>query len=179
MAWRGEWQYLTDNFDADDQTGWSTGNWEDLRNINYFLGNFRRASASEAILNHYEGVARFWRAYFYMNKVKTFGAVPWYDKEIDSGDHAALYKPRDSREYVMSKVLEDLDFACRNCITNAKLEVNSVRITRNVALAFKARCCLYEGTFRKYHATDPLDGGARTRTKPRNTCVPASRRAKR
>ena len=158
MAWRGEWQYLTDNFDADDQTGWSTGNWEDLRNINYFLGNFRRASASEAILNHYEGVARFWRAYFYMNKVKTFGAVPWYDKEIDSGDHAALYKPRDSREYVMSKVLEDLDFACRNCITNAKLEVNSVRITRNVALAFKARCCLYEGTFRKYHATDPSTG---------------------
>lgn len=42
---RGEWQYLTDNFDADDQSGWSTGNWEDLRNINYFLGNFRRASA--------------------------------------------------------------------------------------------------------------------------------------
>lgn len=179
MAWRGEWQYLTDNFDADDQTGWSTGNWEDLRNINYFLGNFRRASASEAILNHYEGVARFWRAYFYMNKVKTFGAVPWYDKEIDSGDHAALYKPRDSREYVMSKVLEDLDFACRNCITNAKLEVNSVRITRNVALAFKARCCLYEGTFRKYHATDPRRGSPGLRTKPRNTCVPASRRAKR
>lgn len=42
MAWRGEWQYLTDNFDADDQSGWSTGSWEDLRNINYFLGNFRR-----------------------------------------------------------------------------------------------------------------------------------------
>ena len=24
MAWRGEWQYLTDNFDADDQSGWGT-----------------------------------------------------------------------------------------------------------------------------------------------------------
>ena len=23
MAWRGEWQYLTDNYDADDQSGWS------------------------------------------------------------------------------------------------------------------------------------------------------------
>ena len=42
MAWRGEWQYLTDNFDADDQSGWSTGSWEDLRNINYFLGPLRR-----------------------------------------------------------------------------------------------------------------------------------------
>ena len=158
MAWRGEWQYLTDNFDADDQSGWSTGSWEDLRNINYFLGNFRRAAAGEAILNHYEGVARFWRAYFYMNKVKTFGAVPWYDREIDANDREALYKPRDSREYVMRKVLEDLDFASTHCITNAKLEVNSVRITRNVALAFKARCCLYEGTFRKYHANDPSTG---------------------
>ena len=158
MAWRGEWQYLTDNFDADDQSGWSTGSWEDLRNINYFLGNFRRAAAGEAILDHYEGVARFWRAYFYMNKVKTFGAVPWYDREIDANDREALYKPRDSREYVIRKVLEDLDFASTHCITNAKLEVNSVRITRNVALAFKARCCLYEGTFRKYHANDPSTG---------------------
>ncbi len=158
MAWRGEWQYLTDNFDADDQSGWSTGSWEDLRNINYFLGNFRRAAAGEAILDHYEGVARFWRAYFYMNKVKTFGAVPWYDREIDANDREALYGPRDSREYVMRKVLEDLDFASTHCITNAKLEVNSVRITRNVALAFKARCCLYEGTFRKYHANDPSTG---------------------
>lgn len=58
----------------------------------------------------------------------------------------------------MRKVLEDLDFASTHCITNAKLEVNSVRITRNVALAFKARCCLYEGTFRKYHANDPSTG---------------------
>lgn len=162
MAWRGEYQFLTDNFDADDQGGWAISNWDDLRNINYFLGNFRRASASDEILNHYEGVARFWRAYFYMNKVKLFGAVPWYESEIDSDDHEALYKPRDSREMVMRKVLEDLNFACENCITNSALEVNSSRITCNVALAFKARCCLYEGTFRKYHSIDPSTGKAWT-----------------
>ena len=158
MAWRGEYQFLTDNYDADDQTGWSTGNWDDLRNINYFLDNFRRASASETMLNHYEGVARFWRAYFYWNKIKTFGAVPWYDKTIDSNDYDALYKTRDSREYVMRKVLEDLDYACTHCISNAALEVNSVQITTYTALALKARICLYEGTFRKYHATDPSTG---------------------
>ena len=158
MAWRGEYQFLTDNYDADDQSGWSTGNWDDLRNINYFLDNFRRASASESMLNHYEGVARFWRAYFYWNKVKTFGAVPWYDTTIDSNDRDALYKPRDSREFVMRKVLEDLDYACTHCISNAALEVNSVQITTYTALALKARICLYEGTFRKYHATDPSTG---------------------
>lgn len=76
LAWRGEYQFLTDNFDADDQSGWGTSDWEDLRNINYFLDNFRQAAVSETTLAHYEGVARFWRAYFYWNKVKTFGAVP-------------------------------------------------------------------------------------------------------
>ena len=72
LAWRGEYQFLTDNFDADDQSGWGTSDWEDLRNINYFLDNFRQAAVSETTLAHYEGVARFWRAYFYWNKVKTF-----------------------------------------------------------------------------------------------------------
>lgn len=180
MAWRGEWQYLTDNFDADDQTGWSTGNWEDLRNINYFLGNFRRASASEAILNHYEGVARFWRAYFYMNKVKTFGAVPWYDKEIDSGDHAALYKPRDSREYVMSKVLEDLDFSLPElyyqCQTGSQLGAYHPQC----GAGFQGALLPLRRHFPQVPRDRPLDGGAPgLRTKPRNTCVPASRRAKR
>lgn len=162
MAWRGEWQYLTDNYDANDQSGWSISDWEDLRNINYFLANFRRASVSEELLDHYEGVARFWRAYFYWNKVKTFGAVPYYDSELDSADMEALYKARDSREYVMEKVLEDISFACENCISNSELEVNSVRITKYIALAMKARICLYEGTYRKYHSTDPSTGQAWT-----------------
>lgn len=158
MAWRGEWQYLTDNYDADDQSGWSVGNWDDLRNINYFLANFKNANASEEVLKHYEGVARFWRAYFYWNKVKTFGAVPYYDTMIDAADKQALYKGRDSREYVMQKVLEDINFACDNCMYNEKLAVNASRITKHVALAMKSRICLYEGTFRKYHAFDPSTG---------------------
>ena len=158
LAWRGEYQFLTDNFDADDQSGWGTSDWEDLRNINYFLDNFRQAAVSETTLAHYEGVARFWRAYFYWNKVKTFGAVPWYDSTIDSNDHEALYKPRDSREYVMRKVLEDIEFASTYCTSSSALEVNSVQITRYIALALKARICLYEGTFRKYHANDPSTG---------------------
>ena len=51
LAWRGEYQFLTDNFDADDQSGWGTSDWEDLRNINYFLDNFdRRPSARQRSL---------------------------------------------------------------------------------------------------------------------------------
>lgn len=158
LAYRGEYQYLTDNYDADDQGGWSTGVWGRLRNINYFLDNFRRADVSEDILLHYEGVARFWRAIFYFDMVKTFGAVPFYDTEISSDDRERLYKGRDNREYVMQKVLEDINFACENCSDSPELLINSSRINRYIALAVKSRICLFEGTYRKYHEADPSTG---------------------
>lgn len=66
-------------------------------------------------MKHYEGVGRFWRAWFYWDKVKTFGDVPWYDEPIDPDDDEQLYKGRDPRDYVMQKVLEDLDFAATWC----------------------------------------------------------------
>ena len=40
----------------------------------------------------------------------------WYDFTISASDKEALTKPRDSREYVMDKVLEDLTFASTYCL---------------------------------------------------------------
>lgn len=114
-----------------------------------------------------------------MNKVKTFGAVPWYDREIDANDREALYKPRDSREYVMRKVLEDLDFASTHCITNAKLEVNSVRITRNVALAFKAVAVSTRALSANTTRTIPRPASRGRPTSRRCTSGPAPTPAKR
>ena len=92
-----------------------------------------------------------WRAYFYYAKVQNFGDVPWMDHALDIEDEI-LYAPRDSREFVMSKVLEDLNFACENLSGDTKF--NGV-INKWVALALKSRVCLYEGTFRKYHLVNP------------------------
>ncbi|HAY18563.1 MAG TPA: RagB/SusD family nutrient uptake outer membrane protein, partial [Rikenellaceae bacterium] len=72
-SWDGQAAYFMDNYSAEDATNWSTGNWAQLRSINYYLDNMRNASASEEIMNHYEGVGRFFRALFYFDKVKTFG----------------------------------------------------------------------------------------------------------
>lgn len=48
--------------------------WTPIYNINYFLVHMREAKGlSEATYNHYEGTARFWRAWQYFEKVKTFG----------------------------------------------------------------------------------------------------------
>ena len=60
-----------DNYSADDATNWTTSNWSQLRSINYYLDNMRNAVASDAILDHYEGVGRFFRALFYIDKVNS------------------------------------------------------------------------------------------------------------
>ena len=119
-SWDGQAAYFMDNYSADDATNWTTSNWSQLRSINYYLDNMRNAVASDAILDHYEGVGRFFRALFYIDKVQTFGAVPWYDFTIAASDKEAMMKPRDSREYVMDKVLEDLTFASTYCLSDAK-----------------------------------------------------------
>ena len=122
--------------------GWS---WGTLRNINTLLGYLHCCDNQDAV-KYYDALSRFFRVYFYFDKVKQFGDVPWYDKELGSAD-ADLYKARDSREYVMQKMVEDIDIA----IANLPSEKNVYRITKWTALALKSRFCLFEGTFRKYH----------------------------
>ena len=99
------------------------------------------------VRNKYDAITRFFRAYFYFKKVQRFGDVPWYDKVLDSSDAELLYKPRDSREFVMQKIIEDLDFA----ITTLSKDKELYRVSKWAALALKSRVCLFEGTFRKYH----------------------------
>lgn len=142
-------------YSAQQASNWAQGNWRPLYNINYFLKYMQDAApyVSDAILKHYEGVGRFWRAWFYWEKVKTFGDVPWYAEPIAPDDDEALYKGRDPRAWVMSKVLDDLDFACTYCSVEAKF-VNGNVVNRYVALALKSRICLYEGTWQKYRGLD-------------------------
>ncbi|MEG1699981.1 MAG: RagB/SusD family nutrient uptake outer membrane protein [Alistipes sp.] len=161
LATSRSFTYLTNaSWTPDLQGGWSIDSWKPIYNINYFLVHMREAQGvSEETFNHYEGVARFWRAWQYYEKMQTFGAVPWYDTPIDSEDQAALYKTRDSREVVMENLLKDLNFACQHCFTSSNW-INGARINKYIALAFKARVCLYEGTYRKYHRVDPSTGKA-------------------
>lgn len=128
--------------------GWSWGN---LRDVNTLL-EYSVNCKDEEVRVKYDALARFFRAYFYFDKVKRFGDVPWYDKQLASDD-PDLYKPRDSREYVMQKMIEDIDYAIENLGSGKDL----YRITKWSALALKSRFCLFEGTFRKYHGIE-LDG---------------------
>ena len=126
-------------------SGWS---WSNLRRINTFI-EYSDNCKDEKLRNQYLGLVRFFSAYFYFEKVKMFGDVPWYDHTLGSEDQD-LYKARDSRDYVMQKMIEDIDFA----IANLPSDHSDYRVTKWTALAFKSRFCLFEGTFRKYHAGD-------------------------
>lgn len=135
--------------------GWE---WGDLRNINYFIENTEQSPVPAK--DHYLGLARFFRAYFYFDKVKRFGDVPWIDRTIDINDEKTLYASRNDRFEVMEHVLEDLNFAIEHIAD--KSEPTRTLITKDVARAFKTRVCLYEASFRKYHTQFGKEGTANT-----------------
>ena len=126
--------------------GWT---WTDLRKMNTLLAYVDQCEDEDAVIK-YTALTRFFRAYFYFEKVKRFGDVPWYDVELGSDDEA-LYKPRDSREYVMTKMIEDIDYAINNLPDMNEEKSSPFRVNKWAALALKAQFCLYEGTYRKYH----------------------------
>ncbi len=125
--------------------GW---NFSTLRDINFYLENSHRVQ-DESVKLKYNGLAKFFRAYFYFDKVKRFGDVPWYNRVLGSTD-PELYKPRDSRQLVMDSIINDLNFAIENLPAEKKL----YHVTKWTALALKSRIGLFEGTFRKYHGIE-------------------------
>ncbi len=145
-------EFLLPSYTVNKEGGWTYSSWKNLFRVNYFLEHINKAkgTCSAEQLNHYRGIARFWRAYFYFDKVKTYSDVPWYSNTIDANDTTALFKTRDSRELVMDSVLADINFACENIQDYANTSV-----TRWMALGMKSRICLYEGTYRKYHSVNP------------------------
>jgi len=127
--------------------------WDALRNINYFLERNNNEEIPQKIRANYNGIARFFRAWFYFEKVRTFGDVPWCEKALSNND-PELFAPRDSRVLVMDKIIEDIDYAIAN-ITES-FNRNGSTITRSAALALKSRICLFEGTYRKYSGDQSL-----------------------
>jgi len=125
--------------------GWD---WGQLRSANYFLDNFRKAALGTEVLNHYEGLARFFRAQFYVAKLKRYSDIPFYDKTIGTNDNELLMKSRDPRAAVVDKIMEDYAFAAQYVRETAETGA----INRAVVKAYRAKFALYEGTYRRYHS---------------------------
>lgn len=149
---------------SDDQAGNSFADWThkdnltsnstwknsyiEIRRANVMLENISKIAETDAVKNHWTGVGRLMRAYEYFSLVRMFGDVPYTDKALDITDEGIIYGPRNNRDEVMDKVLEDLNFAATNINdVNSKTTWN-----RSMANAMKADICLWEGTFRKYRS---------------------------
>ncbi|HEY4290433.1 MAG TPA: RagB/SusD family nutrient uptake outer membrane protein [Puia sp.] len=125
-------------------TGWS---FTRLRNINYFLENYSKAAVGQDVKDHYAGLARYYRADFYMGMVKRYSDVPWYSGTLSPDDSTALYMARTPRAQVVDSILSDLQFASAHVRENVPAGTPGIWavMTRYASMA------LYEGTFRKYH----------------------------
>ena len=134
-------------------TSWS---WSSIRNVNYFIQYNTDPAVPETVRNNYTGIARMFRAYLYYDKLVTYGRVPWIDKPLDPTDED-LYKTQDSRDVIIRHIMEDLDYAAEN-ITVTGITPYSNTVNKWTALALKSRICLFEGTFRKYHANGSTYG---------------------
>lgn len=131
--------------------GWSKDDWLKIRRVNYGLTRIADMQKNPEVLT-YEGEIRFFKSYYYFEKLVRFGEVPWLDNDLNI-DSEELFKERDTRETIISNIIANLDFA----IEHLPEESATNRLTKYAALAFKTEVCLFEGTFRKYHGLGNYD----------------------
>ena len=131
----------------------TSGAWSftNIRRANLLIERVPTVPMSEEAIKHWTGVARFFRAMDYADKVNQFGDYPYYGRVLSETD-TDLYKPRDPRTLVMDSVLADFRYAAENVRTiDALTGAQGLIVNRDVVLALMSRVFLFEGTFLKYH----------------------------
>lgn len=114
-------------------------------------------SKGENYPNHDEiaapiGQAYFFRAWHHFFLLKRYGGIPVATQvTTNSSNDAVVWGPRASRYEVVKQILDDLDVAIAKLAkTTVKATNNDGHVTLEAAKAFKARVCLFEGTWDKY-----------------------------
>ena len=138
--------WLYNEYNVEQASDWS---WSNIRNLNFFMARYQRVTGSEADINAQVAVIRFFRALDYFGKIKSYGDVPWYEKDLNDTDQEELFKPRESRDMILGKVIEDLEFAIQ--WLPEKNAAPECGLHKDAARTQLSRVCLYYGTFKKYH----------------------------
>lgn len=149
--------YSTESFSQftvsvpNSSSSWN-GPYDNIRKANVMLARIDQVPGiTDAAANHWRGVARFFRALWHFQLLKTYGDIVWVDKEINIASEEELTLPRLSRTEAADKIIEDLQFAVSNCYAPSAAGVNTVNSM--VAAALLSRVALYEGSWEKYHGT--------------------------
>lgn len=98
------------------------------------------------------GQAYFFRAWHHFFLLKRYGGVPIANQVTStSSDDPVVWGARASRYEVVKQILDDLDTAIAKLAqTTVASTGNDGHVTLEAAKAFKARVCLFEGTWDKY-----------------------------
>ena len=103
------------------------------------------------------GQAHFFRAWHHFFLLQRFGGIPLAMTTPDV-DSDVVWGARASRYEVVKAILDDLDVAIVKLgNTTVASTNNDGRVTLEAAKAFKARVCLYEGTWEKYNGIGAAD----------------------
>ncbi|NDV59058.1 RagB/SusD family nutrient uptake outer membrane protein [Bacteroides sp. 519] len=122
--------------------------WKRLRKVNYFLNHYQEVSTTNPEnLKKWAAEAYFFKAMDYYTKLLSLGEVPWLTKELTL-DAPELYSSRTPRVELVDSIMMCLNFAVDNLLDNNE---PAGRVNQDQALFLKAKFCLFEGTFRKYH----------------------------
>ncbi len=129
-----------------------------IRKDNIFVDRVSKMDFSDEVAgDHWNGIARFFRAMDYADFVLDFGDVPFYDRPLIDTD-SILYKPRDHRTVVLDKVLDDYLYAAQHVKVDDPLTgPRGLVINKDVVDAFLSRQMLFAGTQIKY---DPASSAA-------------------
>ena len=103
------------------------------------------------------GQAYFMRAWHHFFLLQRFGGIPLMLTTPDTNSDV-VWGARNSRYEVIKSILDDLDTAIDKLKnTTTASTSNDGHITEEAAKAFKARVCLYEGTWEKYNGRGSED----------------------
>ena len=134
-----------------DAVNSSTWSWGKIRAINTFFDNYTKCEDPLNQYAHYLGEAHFFKAWFYFEKVRDYGDVPWFTSALELTSEG-VYAGRDPRTLVVDSILWHLDRAVEHLDMLSAVNGGNNRLSKEAALLFKSRVALYEGTWQRYHA---------------------------
>lgn len=143
-----QWNNITSSVNTDDS--W---NFDYIRRVNIMLRNIDKSQMKENDRNHWRSVGLFFRAYRYYDLLARYGDVPWLEDVVSDKDEAILYGKRTPREEVAANILRDLKYAEEHINEHGE-GAKTNTIDRDCVRALMSRFCLFEGTWRKYHALE-------------------------
>ncbi len=121
-----------------------------IRANNILIGKGAQYPGDYAGIKQYVAAAYFFRAWHHFFLLKRFGGIP-IDTVVTDVTSALLKAPRNSRYEVSRQILADLDVAIDGLPLEASIAAaDKGQVSKQAAMAFKARVLLYEGTYEKY-----------------------------